>query len=181
MGDALIARQVLLCQSIAIFSLLVQTSVTFPESFYVFQHNMLSKKTSSLSEFEIAVCYDKVQKKNNLCDHLPWSDHDLFHHSSFSMRTLSSSYKKTSDRMPHPRALLFVHAVPGHQFLPLLLAVLEDLIVQSFPGVPDFHHDHHAHPARVSLGYQACHVLRDDTRSRRKVALNKAKLIYKSN
>ena len=71
MGDALIARQVLLCQSIAISSLLVQTSVTFPESLYVFQHNMLSKKTSSLSEFEIAVCYDKVQKKNNLCDHLP--------------------------------------------------------------------------------------------------------------
>ena len=73
-----------------------------------------------------------------------------------------------------PPALLFDHSGPGYQFLPLFLAVLEVQLVQSFPGVPDFHHDHHVHPARVSLGYQASHVCQVDMRSRRKVALNKA-------
>ena len=74
------------------------------------------------------------------------------------MRTLSSSYKRTSDQMSHPSAPPFVREGPGHQFPPLLLAALEVLLVQSFPGAPDFRHDHHVHRARVSLGYQTSHV-----------------------
>ena len=75
--------------------------------------------------------------------------------------------------MSRPRALVFVRSVSGHQCLPLLLAILE---AQSFPGIPDFrhdHHDHHVHHARVSLGYQACHVCRAGMRNKRKMAWNK--------
>ena len=75
--------------------------------------------------------------------------------------------------MSHPSAPPFVREGPGHQFPPLLLAALEVLLVQSFPGAPDFRHDHHVHRARVFLGYQACHVSRADMSCRRKEALNK--------
>ena len=57
---------------------------------------------------------------------------------------------------------------PGNQFLPLFLAILEVSLVQSFPRVPDFRHEHHVHTAWISLGYKACHVFRADRQNRRK-------------
>ncbi len=96
-----------------------------------------------------------------------------FSSTGLSMRTLSSSCKTSylESRGFHLSqslcALLFVRSDPGYQVLPLVLAILEVPLVHSFPGFPDFRHDHHVHPVRVSLENKACHVYRVDMHNRR--------------